>query len=185
MPQCTAKAKSTKKRCTRNAVTGSNVCQVHGAGSIVKDRSGGRPATHARYSNLKTDNLKTLIEQHAADPDPLNINPELAAARALFQDFIERYDEWSAALIAWHETYESGEGPSKPQKILDIGDAYRIVSEITKIVQRITAMKNQNAISRRELLRVMTEMTRVVDQEVQDEFVKRKIKDGWLGIRLA
>jgi ribosome-binding protein aMBF1 (putative translation factor) len=229
--QCTATAKRTGKRCTNPAVTGFNVCRHHGAGSLAKP--GGRPPTHGRYSRLKREELRSLIEEHAADPNPLDIFPELAAARALFQNFIERYDEHSQALIAWHQSYQSGQRPidpkkadallavldhyeeirvseddltesqqkdlnlareyiasmrslstSKPIQILDISDAYRIVSEITKIVERIEKVRAANAVSRSDLARILQEMARVVNTYVPDEQALEKIKEGWLSVRI-
>jgi hypothetical protein len=184
MTQCTATAKQSKERCRRRAVTGYAVCQVHGAGSVTKGRAGGRPATHGRYSKLKREALRDLITDYETDPDPLNILPELAACRALFQDYIERYDEWREALLAWHASYET-KPVVKPQQVLDISDAYRLLSEATKIVTRVEQIKAQNAVSRQDLARILSEMTRVVDLEVQDERTKERIRDGWLSIRLA
>jgi len=131
--------------------------------------------------------LGDLIALHEADPDPLNILPELAAARALFQDFVQRYDTWAAALIAWHESFrsEDSERAPKPVQVLDLADAYRIVSEITRIVERIEKIRAANAISRPDLLRVMTEMGRVVEAYVTDETARQKIKEGWLAIKVA
>lgn len=183
---------------------------------------------------MKREQLRSLIEQHEADPDPLNIFPELAAARALFQDYIDRYEQWSAALIAWHQSFQvqrpiqpdkaeaflevidnyeeaiamqselterqqkclalarefvsamrEPSGNNKPHQILDIGDAYRILSEVTKIVARIENVRAANAISRPDLIRVMTEMSRVVQAHVNDPEVLEKIKSGWLAIRVA
>jgi molecular chaperone DnaK (HSP70) len=194
---------------------------MHGAG-------GGRPAIHGRYSKVKREQLRSLIEEHEADPDPLNIFPELAAARALFQDFIERYDEFIEALVAWHHYFQAIKGSAadcmraiddyeellgdeelpefrekmlegarkfvnsfiaaqehKPTQVLDISDAYRVVSEITKIVERIEKLRNANAISRPDLMRVMTEMARVVQANIDDQPTLDKIKNGWLGIRLG
>jgi len=164
--------------------------------------------------------LRELYEKHIADKDPLNIEPELAQCRAIFQDFIERYDEWRAALLDWHESYRSGGAAysdavrnlrdtiatkdvakiqaalkeleeaaravsGKPTQILDQADAYRILSEITKIVERIERIKAQNAISRPDLLRLMSEMGRVVERHVTDEETRNKIRDGWLEIHIA
>jgi len=143
---------------------------------------------HGRYSAVKQEELRAAIAEFEADPDPLNIFPELAAARALFQDFIERYDDWRDALLAWHESFNvdvKGEPrPTKPRVVLDISDAYRIVSEITKIVKRIEDIRAQNAVSRPELIRITQEMARVVDRFVVDEIAREKIKDGWLAIRM-
>lgn len=62
------------------------------------------PVKHGRYSSIERTRIKDLIEMHLNDPDPLDTFPELASARALFQDFIERYELNSAALIAWHHS---------------------------------------------------------------------------------
>jgi hypothetical protein len=180
----------------------------------------GRPPSHGRYSSIKSTSLRELYEKHMADPEPLNIEPELAHARAIFQDFLERYDAWREALLAWHESYRTGgnaysdavrnlretiatKDPAKiqaalkeleeasravsgkPTQILDQADAYRILSEITKIVERIERIKAQNAISRPDMLRTMSEMGRVVERHVTDEETRERIKDGWLEIRIA
>lgn len=155
---------------------GAGRCRHHGG------RSG--KITHGRYSKIKRDALRELIEAHAADPDPLDILPELAAARALFQDFVERYDEWRAALLAWHASFSTGAANPKPHTILDIGDAYRIVSEITKIVERIEKIRAANAITLPDLERLMHEMGRILAHHVPDETVVAQIREGWLALRV-
>ncbi len=200
-------------------------CKLHGGATPIKS---------GRYSKIKRESLRQLIAEHEADPDPLNIFPELAAARALFQDFIERYDRHSEALIAWHQSFQTQRpidpekaggfvevidayeerivslddltdrqqqtlllarqyvaalrepgNSNKPTQILDIADAYRIVSEITKIVERIERIRAANAISRPDLIRTMTEMSRVVQTYVSDPETLDKIKGGWLQIRVG
>jgi len=198
-------------------------CKLHG---------GKTPARHGRYSGLRNERLRVLIEAHETDPDPLNVLPELAAARALFQDFVERYDEHTAALLAWHASFELQQRPlpadkviafervvdewenaaregaelteqqeadletarkfvellrgagqeAKPRRVLDLSDAYRIVGEITKIVERIERARSADAISRPELNRLVHEMARVVDLNVADQEVKARIRDGWLAL---
>ena len=155
---------------------GQGRCRLHG---------GATPITSGRYSKVQRERVRELIEQFEADPDPLNILPELAAARALFQDFVERYDEWRDALLAWHESYQADGGAAKPRQILDIADAHRLLSEVTKIAKRIEDIRAQSAISRADFYRVMTEMGRVVDLVVDDEELREKIKRGWMEIRLA
>lgn len=137
-----------------------------------------------RYSSVTRERIRDLITQHEADPDPLNILPELAAARALFQDFIERYDAFTEALLAWHASFSETDGPKKPRQVLDIGDAYRILSEVTKIAKRIEDVRNANAISRPELARMMHEMARVVERHVSDGPALERIRDGWLELRV-
>jgi hypothetical protein len=226
----------TKTACGAKNRTG-GTCQLragfgtdHVGDGRCKFHGGKTPVRSGRYSTVKHEALRDLIAQHAADEDPLDILPELAAARALFQDFIERYGTFTEALLAWHASYEtSGRKPlapaklealrraldeyeamgeltddreedlklarelaeqlgtpdtNKPRVVLDISDAYRIVGEITKIVERIEKIRAANAISRPELLRVMTEMGRVVQAHVTDEATQAKVRDGWLAIRL-
>lgn len=149
-----------------------------------RNHGGASPIRHGRYSQIKREELREAIERYEADPDPLNILAEIAAARALFEDFINRYQEFADALVAWHESWREDEGPSKPRQILDISDAYRILSEITKMVERVEKIRAANAVSRPDLIRIMTEMGRVVERHVTDEATREKIKDGWLEIRL-
>lgn len=155
---------------------GEGRCSKHGGCTVVK---------HGRYSKMKHVALRELVEQFADDPAPLDILPELAAARALFQDFIDRYQQWRDALVAWHQSYATGDAAEKPRLVLDISDAYRLLSEATKIVERIEKIRSADAISRPELNRVMSEMGRVVETVVTDEARREKIRDGWLGIRVS
>lgn len=182
-PKCGARKKQGSGRCTQIAGWGTDhprvgKCKLHGGATPVKS---------GRYSKIKRTALRELIAQHAEDQDPLDILPELAAARALFQDFIERYDEWREALLGWHESFTDEEKAerAKPRQILDIADAYRILSEVTKIAERIEKIRSQNAVSRSDLLRIMEEMGRYVERHVKDSKARERIKDGWLSIRIA
>ncbi len=113
------------------------------------------------------------------------MRPELAAARALFQDFFERYDENREALLAWHSSFGTDNPNAKPRQVLDLLDAQKVLSEITKIVKRIEDIGAQNAISRADFYRVLTEMGRAVDLVVEDEALRKRISEAWLEIRLA
>lgn len=155
-------------------------CKLHG---------GAQPILSGRYSRLQRTQLRELIERHEADPDPMNILPELAAARALFEDFVNRYELFAAALLAWHDSWErgteaDGDAPKKPRRILDIADAHRLIAQITKIVERIERIRAADAMSRADLYRIMGEMARVVDTYVDDGEAIQKIKDAWLSIRV-
>lgn len=75
---------------------GQGQCFLHGGGAII---------SHGRYSNIKRRSLQEIIERHSEDDNPLNMLPELATARALFEDFINRYDDITEALITWHHSH--------------------------------------------------------------------------------
>lgn len=76
---------------------GQGKCKLHG---------GATPIRHGRYSQITREPLRLLIERHEADPDPLNMLAELAAARAFFEDFVNRYDEWREAILAWWQSWQ-------------------------------------------------------------------------------
>jgi hypothetical protein len=66
-PQCTAKAKRTGERCRRYARVGYPVCIKHGAGQ--KDKYGGRPPVHGRYSKFLTPEEQVDFEAFKAHFD--------------------------------------------------------------------------------------------------------------------
>lgn len=154
---------------------GQGRCKFHGGATPIKS---------GRYSKVKRERLRSLIAEYEADPEPLNVHPELAAARALFVDFIERYDEWREALLAWHFSYVDKDNP-KPHQVLDVADAYRLLASIAKIAQNEKKLQLDGAISRKQLLRILTEMRRTVEGEVTDPAQLERILEGWNAIRLA
>ena len=76
---------------------GQGRCSLHG---------GLTPIRHGRYSTINRPRLRELIAEHAGDANPLDILPEIAALRALFQDYVERYDVHVEALLAWHMSFQ-------------------------------------------------------------------------------
>ena len=154
---------------------GEGRCKLHG---------GATPIRSGRYSTVRRARLGKLIADYETDPDPLNVLPELAAARALFVDFIERYDAWREALLAWHESFNEKADP-KPRNVLDVADAYRLLSSIAKIAQQEKRLQLDGAISRKDLLRILTEVRRVAEAEITDPAQLQRLLDGWNAIRLA
>lgn len=135
---------------------------------------GGRtPIKHGRYSRIQRQSVRELAEQFEADPDPLNLLPELAQARALYADYLERC--------------EKGEVAFEP-----LG-ASKLLAEISKAAKRIEDARAHNAVSRADFYRVLSEMGRAVDlitaeligaPELREEFVRR-VHEAWMAIRLA
>lgn len=72
----------------------------------------------------------------------------------------------------------------KPRTVVDLADAVRFVDVLSKVIHRVEQAKAANAVSRPELLRIMTEMGRVLQAHVTDPDLLRRISDGWLAIRL-
>lgn len=191
IPRCGAKTRALDKHCCRYPAgfktdhPGEGRCWLHG---------GKTPIKHGRYSKIKRREIRDLVGKFLLDPEPLNMLDDLAAMRALFVDFVQRYGAWREALLAWHDSWKAGEnGPTaapKPREIMDVADAHRILAEVTKVVERIERIKAANAISRSDLARVVTEMARSVERYVIDpaftpEERIRGIRDAWLSIRLG
>lgn len=198
---------------------GEGACWLHGGNNLIKS---------GRYSTIKRTRVADLIAEMEETEEPLNTMPEVAATRALLTDYIERYDEFTEALIAWHTSYTAGvETPKlfgalehvlktiesimpdevlkkdrsyqacsravaafhssnpKPMQILDVADAVKYLSEVTKMVERIAKSMSINAVGRRDFQRIMLEIGNIIDQCVTSDREKLKIKDKIANLRLA
>lgn len=228
-PTCAATVRS-GSRCGQRAGWGTDHpgqgrCKLHG---------GATPIRTGRYSTIQRSRIRELQDQHATDPEPLNTLPEIALVRALLQDFIERYEVNSAAILAWYTSWTASQRPlsedkvmafervvdefeeryrtrdleltddqqeslalarafvtdlrspdtTRPRQLLDVSDAYRMAGEVTKMVERVERTRSANAVSRGDLLRILSEMGRVVEIYVTEEPLREKIRDGWREIRL-
>ena len=109
--------------------------------------------------------IRELAEAFEADPDPLDLLPELAQARALYVDYVNR----------------SAVDPN----LWDPGVAAKLLAEVGKTVKRIEDVRSQNAISQADFYRVLMEMGRVVDGVITDQDQRERIHEGWLGIRVT
>jgi len=99
--RCTATAKSTGERCQNPAVSGWDVCRLHGAGSPKEETTGGAPPTHGRYSAKRRESLQEKIEEYR-DENPAELWEELALLRALLQEWLsdlEAVDEDAVGVI--------------------------------------------------------------------------------------
>lgn len=139
---------------------GQGRCRLHG---------GAAPVKHGRYATINRPRIRDLIEVYRADPDPLNVLPEVELLRALVTDFIERYDENTEALIRWNRTfdraYHSARAmaidmerdpdeidpldivPSRPDKVVDILAAGQFITQISNIVDRVRKARETQTFS--------------------------------------
>lgn len=98
--QCTAISKEKKRqglpidecRCKRRAVTGYNVCQVHGAGSPYQGRGGGRPLKTGMYSKKASVELRELYEEFLSEENLTNLDDDVAMLRALLSLKLAKVD---------------------------------------------------------------------------------------------
>ena len=155
---------------------GQGRCRHHGGNSQI---------THGRYSAIDRPRIRELYEHFRADPDPLDVTDELHMARALLRDYIERYDAWSEAFLAWHASFLAEDVAPKPRQILDLADAVRFIDIISRIVERIEKVRSDQHISRKDFFRLVSEYARIVKARVPDDAVLEQIQDDWLQVRLA
>jgi hypothetical protein len=97
----------------RTTHPGQGKCYRHGG-----TKPGDPRLKSGRYSSIERPRIRDLIAAHEADPDPLNLLPEIAALRALFQDFIERYETMTEALLAWHASWQITRRPLPEEQLL-------------------------------------------------------------------
>lgn len=89
------------KYCYARAGSGTNHvgygrCKYHGgAASHVENR----------YAAMANDTVSEKIVKFLQDPNPLDLRADLAAARAIFEHTIERHEETTNALLAWHASF--------------------------------------------------------------------------------
>lgn len=166
---------------------GTGRCKYHGGAD-----GSGRPPTHGRYSKakIKSERLQELIDQFSDDEDPLNLLPEIALLRALIFDYIERYEEYAPALIAWHASfskeYRAAErtaieneqdppdpaGYGKPAQVADVLSVGQFITSLGSLVERIEKRREKGAISMVTMIGILeahgVELVAAVRETVND-----------------
>lgn len=188
---CGKKKKQSEGTCTRPAGwgtdhTGQGPCKLHGGLTPIKS---------GRYSGIERPRFKEKIERFASDPDPLNLAPEVALLRAFVEDLVERWDEIygpDGALLAWHESFHTGEAAPKPRQLPDFSAVSSVVDKVGSMVDRIQKQKSDGAIKLSTMQRVMNQMGADVSQAMMeikldgDTSTKliQSIEERWHSIRL-
>lgn len=76
---------------------GQGRCWLHG---------GATPIIHGLYSKIKRERFADLFKEQLANKAPLDLLPEVHLLRAVVIDFLERYDEMTEAILAWHASFD-------------------------------------------------------------------------------
>jgi hypothetical protein len=148
---CRARNTKLQKYCQARAGAGTNHpgvgrCRHHGG----QQEDDGR-VTHGRESFLRSTRVKELIEKHLAVDNPLDVSVTLATAKALMDDYIERYYELLPMLEAWYtsrapldesqrlallrcldELEETYQGEPTEQQRADLADARAAVAHLAE-----------------------------------------------------
>ncbi len=147
-PKCGAKRRGKDERCGhaagfRTDHPGAGRCYLHGGSTPVKHGLYADPEVHARR-------LRALVEKHAANPNPLDLLPELAQLRAFVEDLFDRWESIygpDGALLAWHESFLEGEQASKPRQVIDFSAVAGVIDKVGAMADRIVKHRTDAALS--------------------------------------
>lgn len=189
--KCGGTSKRTKRPCQKPAGwrtdhPGTGNCHFHGGSTPIKS---------GRYSSISRVTLREKIKQFEADPDPLNLAPEVALLRAFTVDLIERFDEIygpDGALLAWHESFHTGESAPKPRQMPDFSAVTSVVDKVGAMVDRIQKHKAEGSVSLSTLNRYVeqlgTELVAAIQETKVDADTGTKLLDAverrWATVRL-
>lgn len=166
--RCGAKKKRKGGTCRNGAGfktthPGQGKCYLHG-GLQVNDAR----LKSGLYSTVKHERLRVLYDEQSANPNPLDVFPELHMARAIFVDFVERHGEFTEALLAWHADWQLRRRPLPEDLLLSFS---RVVDEweiavAEKGEQATEAQKSDTTAARKFL-----EILRGVDEQAKPRAV--------------
>lgn len=132
---------------------------------------------HGRYANIKNRRIHEIMEELAeADQSALDLLPEANLLRALVIDYINRYDDFVDALMAW---YADPETRQRPKRAMDISDCVNLVEAISRVAYRMHQIQSEGAITLDTFRRVTELMGVIVATHVKDETTLRTIERKW------
>jgi hypothetical protein len=150
--------------------------QPHGGALLRRGQPGNKGGygqiTHGLHSKRYTSNerMQALIEKHATNPNPLDLIDDLARARALFEDWLDRAEKYSEALLAWHESYrERGEQAATESRLLAVEKVLEEYEILLKEREDITERQDNDLRSARALVAAL--------RDTRDEKKPRRTMD--------
>lgn len=172
-PFCGAKRANREEKCKqpagwRTEHPGEGRCRFHG---------GSAPIKHGRYSTIMHNRVRDRMDELARlETNVLDLQPEALLLRALTVEYVNNYDEFIEALLAW---YAEPDCKQKPRRVMDISDASHLVEAISRIVERIHKIQNEGAVSLSTFARVTEQMGLIVAKHVKDETILDTIEKEW------
>jgi hypothetical protein len=171
-------------------VEGYQVCTVHGAGTKKRVKEGtrqppGAPIKTGRYADkLRHPAIADLIAEFEQDADPMSLFAELAAARAIFTDFINRYEEVTTALLAWHQSW-SAQMELTTHDVVNLSQIFEIAKEegaskrlveqtviaLDKLKLVSDAPKPRQMLDISDSYRILAETTKIAERIKKIEFL--------------
>lgn len=191
MTVCGATTRSETK-CQRPAGWGTD----HVGQGRCKLHAGCSPIKSGRYSKIERPGWKERVDRFEADPDPLNLLPEVALLRAVVEDLIERWESIygaNGAVLAWHNSFiNKNYSTPKPRQLPDFSSISQVVDRVGAMVDRIQKYKAEGTISLVTLNRIVEQLgaeligaaqEAQLDSDTSTRFFKA-IERRWQSIRL-
>jgi hypothetical protein len=169
---------------------GQGRCSFHGG-----TKEGDARLTAGGRSLVKRTRIHELAEQEA-ERDPTDITKEINQLRGTYESFLEDYENIKNALLEWNadeavEAKKAGRKP-RPQRIADIHEAAVLIERAARVSDMLVRQQQADAVSLKELLRLMAEMARVLEhvigKNISDERLGAQIlievAEGWQAVRI-
>lgn len=123
-------------------------CRMHGGKSL----SGPDSPTfrHGRYSLTARENMAIKAQQFLNDPAPGDLTGELAILRALLQTYLDRFEHTTMALS-------------------DIQSVYGMIDSIGRMVERISKILNETALTQAELQVLQATLADMLIRYIDDD----------------
>lgn len=172
-------------------------CWKHGGKSPIK---------HGIYSETMSGRgrIRELIDGiDKATEDIEDLRPETILLKALVSDYVERYEDQTRALEAWHQThdpvYVALMAETDAQKAIDLVVQLRkinlkrprqlpdpvgistIIDRIRKMVESLHKIGVADAMPRQQVVNIIKRLAVVVARNVPDELMQ-KIETEWRAI---
>lgn len=164
--------------CKRPAGTGTKHlgtgrCRHHGGNARFK---------HGWYSSITHTRIAGVLDDIAKmEMNVMDLVPEANLLRAMTIDFVNQYDTFVEALMAWYADPESN---SRPRKVMDIADAAHLVESISRVVHRMHQIQNEGSISLETFKRVTEYMGLIVTKYLKDPIALQQIESEWMDLAL-
>ncbi len=191
MERCKATSKRTGTQCQNAAVRGFTVCRFHGAGS--KDKPGGRPVIHGRYSKFLPERLAGRYSEALDDAKLLELRDEVALMGVRLSELVGRIDtgesaqRWKSLQTAYTELQDSvrsGDKVAFVAAMAALGSAiaaggqdyqtWREIAELTEQRRKLSESEHKRLVSMQMML--STEQAMILLAAITD-VVRRNVSD--------
>ena len=184
--------KCTQRKGHKTDHTGQGKCWLHG---------GATPIKHGHYSSIIRPNLRKLMDEIAAQPDPLDLKQDVILLRALVVQYAGQVDDsdWHNAIKEplqvlltsneaedWKDAVEKIRNAAEKRETqafdFNVNTLSGLVDRVGKMVERVHAIQSEGAITVRAVAKLQEQMALVVARHVEDKDVMAKIEQGWNAI---